>query len=673
MRKITNILLLATLVMVSVHVNAQINRLGGSRVIGVAAGNQNDIANLIKQKSRLLNYGNVHSESSVMRPTAGSGGYFLRYERGWVYYNPLLKQAFGVTGDIMTKWGATGYETGELGFPASDETIADKSSFKRMAKFDKGTIYWNDGRTEVVKTSRFAAAAPVKVSISAFTPATSIRNIGGLQMSIVKRTDKDISSSPKFSTPKKVRETVEKSENDSVLCKTEYRSYSVENMNQEILNPEAMANLWLGGVYDLNELAKGNFNAINHNRTAVVFTMSNKDNLIEIPVPDKFNLKSKVEEFRKQPFASSPLGFGQYLESSMINSEAALNIAAGASYTGYGVSLKDKFNYNTSTKKRKFLLNYVNPMYTISAGSKTDSLFNTGDANNINGNLVYIDHITYGVKLMVYFEAELEESEIENNFKGDGWGAHLTIDAKVAKKMENTIFKIFLYGSRQPISTNAKGYTAMLRKTDDLLKAIVAGNKKNPQELGEPISYSLRFLDGKIAATSCKVENIPEQNCRVNNDRPMNLNIALMKIKNSNRDMWGWVDAELLDKEGISIANQTIFDFGKSAAVSSNEVSTSPIYQNVFRNIGAADRAAGKVRLWFWINSSKGNYSPLQGYSQQSYTTRPGHSGKHYYVDIPMGDVLMAKVGQPLTKDYTAQENSGDRSTYKLTFKLVFE
>ncbi|TFF36586.1 thiol-activated cytolysin family protein [Mucilaginibacter psychrotolerans] len=672
--KVTKItLLLALLLIVFETTQAQINRPGGTRVPVGGANQSNDIAGLIKQKAAQAGLGNVHSESPAMRPTAGPGGYFLRYEKGWVYYNPSLKQAFAIYGDIMKKWGETGYETGPLGFPASDEMDADQSGFKRMSKFDNGNIYWNDGRTEVVKKSRIAFRAPAKVSVAAFNPAISLRQIGGIQMRIVKRTDKDISSSPKFSAPRKTRETAEKPVNDSVLCKTEYRSYSVEDMNQEILNPEAMTNLWLGGVYDLNEMAKGNFNAINTNRSPVVFTMTNKDNTIEIPVPDKFNLKSKVEEFRKQPFSSSPLGFGQYLESSMVNSESALNIAVGASYTGYGVSLKDKFNYTTSTKRRKFLLNYVNPVYTISAGPKTDSLFNAGDANNINGNLVYIDHITYGVKLMVYFEADLDESEIENNFKGDGWGADLKVDSKVTQKMENTRFKIFLYGSRQPISTSAYGYADMLRKTDALLKAIVSGNKINPQELGEPISYSLRFLDGKIAATSCQVENIPEQNCRINADRPMKLNIALTKNKNSNRDMWGWVDAEILNNAGQSVVNQTIFDFGKKAAVASNETATSPLYQNVFENIAAPDRATGRVRLWFWINSSKDHYCPLQGQQQQSYNTRPGHGGTHYFVDIPMSDVLTAKIGQPLTKEYTAQEDSGDRSTYKLTFRLAFE
>lgn len=56
----------------------------------------------------------------------------------------------------MKKWGEMGYETGELGFPTSDEIDSNKPNFKRMNTFDKGTIYWKDGITEVVKSNRIS-------------------------------------------------------------------------------------------------------------------------------------------------------------------------------------------------------------------------------------------------------------------------------------------------------------------------------------------------------------------------------------------------------------------------------------------------------------------------------------------------------------------------------------
>ena len=68
------------------------------------SGNQNPIEKQMLEKAKSLNLGAVHSESASMRPTAGSGGYFLRFEKGWVYYNPNTKQVYAIYGDIMNKW-----------------------------------------------------------------------------------------------------------------------------------------------------------------------------------------------------------------------------------------------------------------------------------------------------------------------------------------------------------------------------------------------------------------------------------------------------------------------------------------------------------------------------------------------------------------------------------------
>lgn len=115
----------------------------------------NSIDVLILQKGKEANLGAIHSESATPRPTAGSGGRFLRFERGWVYYNPNTKTAHAVYGDIMTKWGSLGYETGALGFPISDET--DDNNFvgyTRVSKFEKGNLYYGPNKPVLVVMSQ---------------------------------------------------------------------------------------------------------------------------------------------------------------------------------------------------------------------------------------------------------------------------------------------------------------------------------------------------------------------------------------------------------------------------------------------------------------------------------------------------------------------------------------
>ncbi len=98
------------------------------------------IAQMIDAKAKQRNLGAVHSESPKMRPTAGQGGYFLRFEKGWVYYNPKLNKAFSIMQNMMQKWGEAGYETGWMGFPISDNLETPKV-YGFYTAFENGSIY----------------------------------------------------------------------------------------------------------------------------------------------------------------------------------------------------------------------------------------------------------------------------------------------------------------------------------------------------------------------------------------------------------------------------------------------------------------------------------------------------------------------------------------------------
>jgi hypothetical protein len=98
------------------------------------------IAQKIAEKAKQRNLGAVHSESPKMRRTAGKGGWFLRYEHGWVYYNPKLKKAFAIMENMMKKWGEAGYEVGWMGFPISDNLETPKV-YGFYTAFENGSIY----------------------------------------------------------------------------------------------------------------------------------------------------------------------------------------------------------------------------------------------------------------------------------------------------------------------------------------------------------------------------------------------------------------------------------------------------------------------------------------------------------------------------------------------------
>lgn len=247
------------------------------------SGNQNPIEKQMLEKAKSSNLGAVHSESASMRPTAGSGGYFLRFEKGWVYYNPNTQNVYAIYGDIMNKWAETGYEVGELGFPTSDEKDSDRKDWKRMNIFDKGTIYWNDGNLEVVKKTKIAAVVnrSNKISYSFAKSKIDKVKLSGTTISLISTKNSQNSYSNKVT-----RVGNEKEDGDKI-CKKEYRTLSVTNINQDVLNPDDIADLRIGGIYDFNEFNKGNPNLIDAPRNPITISVAGlKSVTVKNPTPE---------------------------------------------------------------------------------------------------------------------------------------------------------------------------------------------------------------------------------------------------------------------------------------------------------------------------------------------------------------------------------------------------
>ncbi|MBY0534961.1 MAG: hypothetical protein K2P88_03845 [Chitinophagaceae bacterium] len=97
---------------------------------------------LIQQKSTQLKLGSPHAETPEVKPTAVRGGYYQRFNSGWLYYNPKMKAAFFTSGEITVKWGELGYESGIMGFPAGD-LVNTPNRTGKFQVFDNGTLYFS--------------------------------------------------------------------------------------------------------------------------------------------------------------------------------------------------------------------------------------------------------------------------------------------------------------------------------------------------------------------------------------------------------------------------------------------------------------------------------------------------------------------------------------------------
>lgn len=70
------------------------------------------------------------------------GGKFQTFEGGSIYLNPAERKPYTVHGAIGGFWGSTGHETGNLGYPAGEETRTNEGIEQ---KFDHDTLVFSDG------------------------------------------------------------------------------------------------------------------------------------------------------------------------------------------------------------------------------------------------------------------------------------------------------------------------------------------------------------------------------------------------------------------------------------------------------------------------------------------------------------------------------------------------
>lgn len=69
------------------------------------------------------------------------GGRFATYQHGSIYWSPAVGRAHAVRGAIRDQWGVTGWESGPLGYPTTDE-LPTPVRPGRYSHFQRGSIYW---------------------------------------------------------------------------------------------------------------------------------------------------------------------------------------------------------------------------------------------------------------------------------------------------------------------------------------------------------------------------------------------------------------------------------------------------------------------------------------------------------------------------------------------------
>jgi hypothetical protein len=420
-------------------------------------------------------------------------------------------------------------------------------------------------------------------------------------------------------------------------------------MDQDVMDENTINNLKLGGAFSLTDLQReGRFNIANTdiNPIRLQINAGVVDNEIIVDNPNAADLNSAVNKLKLKQATIKPTtnGFFQFTE---VYSQEDLNLKEGLNYKGVGFKLDDKFKFSSTNKSRKFFLDFKDITFSTEAFISPQGYFKTA-ASNEEYDKVYIDKISYGRRIMVFFEDNSSALNLSNSLKVSSMHVDVNVDAALQEQMASTTFKVISYGAKTSFNQIVTGIDNLKTVLNNYFSEI---NNLSiyPEQWGKPITYSLKFLNGDVAIVTANVENVPRRTCVANPGRPMNISINLMKIEPSgDADLYGNMQVRFYKADGTEISNTSapgnpsLWDINEAAHYSSNVpilLSDNGVssQNKVQAKIGFDDIQQGAYcRIYAWINDWDGG----SGNDYFEVRNRTGNDTYGNYRQFNLADVI---------------------------------
>jgi hypothetical protein len=334
---------------------------------------------------------------------------------------------------------------------------------------------------------------------------------------------------PNGFTEKEVQSTSEQDKETTTgtyrECRSVKKKLSFETMDQNILNNETISNFYPGVVYDLLDVQNiGQYKEIKKDRnpmTLVIKAQTVTNPSVQINEVNKTNILNSIAELKNRK-GNKYEPVTEYTSIVRAYNQQDMEFKAKLYFGFPGGSVNNAFKYNSGSKKETYLMLYKQDCYSIEAIPNSDGIFKSS-IDNKNDNLVYVDKVTYGVKLLIKFEIDEGYEDIENNFNGDynslSYAAKVKLDISNKERYKNVKFEIFGYGlsafSTSLLST-ATGIDDLNNKLNELYKKLDLQRSDYPSTWGKEVSYSLRFLDGSTAIAYASLDDgVVQRECKI--------------------------------------------------------------------------------------------------------------------------------------------------------------
>jgi hypothetical protein len=439
-------------------------------------------------------------------------------------------------------------------------------------------------QSNAVIANEIATTNMQSVAASVFTSATVLRP-DGTKMSIRPKTTADgiIDGGARIENRKPGTKATATEGNEAVLCTVEYGHLNVKSMDQDILNDNIISNIKIGGAFSLQDLQRqGRYNIINTGINPIRLQIDGgvQDNQIVVANPDAASLSQALNTLKLRTATVKPTVNG-YFEYNEVFSNQELELKLGLNFSGIGFKVNDKFNFNQSSTTRKLFLDFKERTFSVQAFADNNGYFNAPPTNG-TGDVVYVDKINFGRRVMVFFETNEENMELTNklnvNVNSGATTVDVNLDVATKEKLAKTEFKAISYGTTKSLNVVVTGIDELKKALNNYFNEI-NNVGLTPEQWGKPISYSLKYINGDIAVASAYVENLPKRTCQANPTRPVSIGLNLMRIETrGDADLFGHVHVKYFYANGNEITNTTtpgnpqIWSVSEAAHYGSNQI-----------------------------------------------------------------------------------------------------
>ncbi len=200
-----------------------------------------------------------------------------------------------------------------------------------------------------------------------------------------------------------------------------------------------------------------------------------------------------------------------------VRAEEEVNVHTGGSFSGWGVKVKGKYDFNNKETKTRYLIKFIQKYYTIDLDefSKPSDYFSQLPDIESFGTYspVYISSVTYGRMIFFSYESNYSQEDSEKAisvaFNKFGKGGDVELSHKDKQILEESKIKGVILGGPSgevdQIVTGIEGLKSILK----------SGNQFSIESPGVPIAYNMRFLNtGEVAKLVFNTE-FPIRNCEL--------------------------------------------------------------------------------------------------------------------------------------------------------------